>query len=156
MDFLYFYGMPTIAEFRRRFQSVNLRQEIPSIIESTKQELADLNRDQLRYGYDKNGERLKSYSSLTYAIDKNQRNPLAGVGNPDLRDTGKFYNGWKIDVSQTDITFDSTDSKTPDLESKYGQTIFGLTTESKSTYVTNILYDLIKRYIQDKTKVSFV
>lgn len=141
---------------RNRFDSVQLRQEVPNIIASTKQELADLNRDQLRHGYDKNGERLRPYSSLTYAIDKNQKNPLAGVGNPDLRDTGRFYNGWKIDVSQTDIIFDSTDSKTPDLESKYGQNIFGLTIESKSTYVNSILYDLIKRYIQDKTKVSFV
>lgn len=148
--------MTTIAEMRNRFASVQLRQEVPNIIASTKQELSDLNREQLRHGYDKNGERLRPYSSLTYAIDKNQRNPLAGVGNPDLRDTSKFYNGWKIDVSQTDITFDSTDSKTPDLESKYGQTIFGLTTESKSTYVTNILYDLIKRYIQEKTGVAFV
>lgn len=138
----------------RRFNSINLRAEIPRIIQSDANELASYNKSQLYIdGIDSESKRLREYSLNTEAYKLAKGQP---IDRTTLFDTGSFYRQWVVQVSNTDINFNSTDSKTPDLENKYGSKIFGLTTKNKSLYSFGAFYDGVKKHITEKTGVRFV
>lgn len=146
--------MTTIAEMSRRFNSVNLRAEIPRIIQSDANELASYNKSQLYIdGIDSDSNRLREYSLNTVEY-KRQKGQV--FDHTTLFDTGSFYRQWVVQVSNDEISFNSTDSKTPKLENKYGSKIFGLTTKNKSLYSFGAFYDGVKKYITEKTGVRFV
>lgn len=143
----------TIDEAYRRFKSVNLRQQIPILIEQDSETVIELNQSQLYdRSVDSNGEPLRLYSSQAYAIDKNRMNSKPGLGRPDLFVTGQFYKGFNIRVTRNALTIRSSDSKTSDLIKKYGEGIFGLDPVSKDKF-RPILHGNIVRYIKSVTKV---
>lgn len=127
---------------------------INGIIEDHSEILSDYNRDQLLRGYDRNGERLDPYKSLTYALWKYQKNPLAGLNNPDLNLTGAFYRGFFVNIKGDSFEISSTDEKTGDLKSKYGPMIFGLSNQSLSLYTKNEFFEEFKSFIENTLKLK--
>lgn len=83
---------------------------------------------------DADGEPLEFYRSIAYSIIKNQINPSPGFGRPDLKDTGDFYRGFNLTVTEDEFEIDSTDEKSTMLKSKYGDKIFGLTNEELEAF----------------------
>lgn len=143
----------TINNMLKRFQSLDLKAEIPSIIDNTSQELIALNQSQLfDKGVNADNEELQPYTFLTEFYKREKNQPF---DRTTLKDTGDFYRGFNIKTSNQFIIFDSTDSKTADLENKYGNRIFGLTQENKTVYSFGVFYDNVKRYISQKTKLEF-
>ena len=65
-------------------------------------------------------------------------NPSVGFGRADLYYTGAFYRGWSLLITNTGFLFDSSDSKTSDLISKYGQNIFGIRKDNLESFTVNI------------------
>ena len=144
--------MGTILGMYRNFQNIKLRDQVPIIIEETKQSLVELNHAQLDEGFNADGIELEPYaqSTIAYKKSKGQRFDVT-----TLKDTGAFRSKWVLEVSKTDITFNSSDSKTDGLVEKYGYNIFGLTKDSKTTYSLGIFYDRIKKHISEKTGLAF-
>ena len=143
----------TIAEAYRRFKSINLRQQIPILIEQDSETVIELNQSQLYdRSVDSKGEPLRLYSSQAYAIDKNRMNASPGLGRPDLFVTGEFYRGFNIKVTRNLLTIRSSDSKTSDLVKKYGSDIFGLDQQSKDKFRPRLQGNIV-RYIKSVTKV---
>ena len=133
---------------------IKLREQIPNIIQETKDTLITLNQDQLYYlGQDSSGQELKPYSFLTEHYKRMKSQPF---DRTTLRDTGSFYKGFNIKTSNTFITFDSTDSKTPDLQEKYGAKIFGMNDESKAAYSFGAFYEGVKKHITEKSGLQFM
>lgn len=149
--------MGTVRALLRGFKSIRLEQQIPKIIESDAELLANYNKDQLNRGLTSKGEEVApGYASAIYEREKFSMNPLPGLGVPDLRLTGAFYSGFNVTAGYTGIfTFDSSDSKTPNLEAKYGKFIFGLTNENKKIYATTVFIGKIQEYITRKTGLPF-
>lgn len=148
--------MATILSMLTKVRSVNLRDQVPVIIEQTKEEAVKLNRLQLYdMSQDKNEMSLLIYRSPSYATYKNKRNPKPGLGHPDLFLTGSFQNKMFATVEKETLNISSRDSKTFDLIKQYGDDIFGLSEKSKSIYANGVVYEGIRRYITNKTGLKF-
>lgn len=139
-----------------KVKSLDLRSEVPVIIERTQADLILLNQTQLfQFGMKADGSFLGEYKNKSYAAKKNARNPQPGLGRPDFKLTGEFYKDFYVKVSKTVFEVDSKDSKSASLIERDGENIFGLTKENKTVYSLGPLYDGIKRYITFKTGLNF-
>lgn len=95
-------------------------------------EVVQANIHQLKLGLRADGERIGEYRNEAYAKKKAQMNPAAGYGNVDLIYKGDFSKGIFAQAEGDLIEISSTDEKTADLESRYGDSIMGLMDESIS------------------------
>lgn len=139
----------TIKDLLNRVEQLNLKKEVPEIVKATSGTLISLNQKQLfNQGVNAEGEVIGTYSFLTEVISKGRKRQGTHY---TLYDTGAFFKGFFIKVDATKITFDSRDYKTPLLEERLGNTIFGLTKESKFTYVRGAFSSRIKLYIESTT-----
>lgn len=147
----------TIPQMLERWKSVNLKTEVPIIIQDTNGEMVKLNREQLKVkGLDSESKRLKPYQSPAYALDKNRMNPSPGLFNPDLFVTGRFHGGFYANVKASkSILFGSTDFKSERLEKSYGKQIFGLTKDNKRVYLDTTVMPKIREYITKQTGLRF-
>jgi len=144
----------TIAEAYRRFGMINLREQVPVIIELTSDEIILLNQAQLyKSSLDSLGNNLGGYSMEFYENLKKELNPALG-GLVDLYLTGDFYGGFYVSIEDGSFIIGSTDSKSDDLESKYGKAIFGLSDESKAIYSRGLFFQALRNYIEGITKIQ--
>lgn len=149
--------MATIKAILRKYTTVKsgMNDIIRESFESTKNELADFNRDQLNEGFDSQGNRLKKYRNKSYAIKKNSINPLPGLGNPDLRLTGSFHKSIFIEVVSDRIKFFASDKKAKMLEQRYGlDLIYGHNLKTRDHFVLKVLRPAFIRLIKDKIRNS--
>jgi hypothetical protein len=138
----------TIAEAYRRFSRLDLRSQVPIIFELTKEEMILLNQAQLyTESIDKDGDPLGGYKQIEYENLKIEMNPQLG-GRVDLYLTGEFYAGFYVEVLKDEYIIGSKDSKSEELENKYGTAIFGLTDESKARYTREIFFRALRNYIE--------
>lgn len=128
-----------ITQLRDRLASVTVEEQESNILRILKENesyLLDLNTGQLLKGVDSDALPLKPvYKSERYAAFKLTLNPEGVV---DLRLTGAFYHGFFIEADKFPVIFDSTDEKTSELKSRYGDKIFGLDQISKEDLVGHL------------------
>lgn len=121
--------MGKIDDYVSKLSSVSedtLDASLLAIVDRNKSSALDMNISQLFAGRDSKDGNLVQYRSDSYAKFKNNLNPKPGFGNPDLKLTGEFYQGFFADTSKFPVIFSSNDSKTEKLLSQYGEDIFGL------------------------------
>ena len=144
----------TIAEAYRRFQRVDLRGQVPAIIQMTEVEIIALNHSQLyKQGIDSTGLAMIPYGEGWYRDMKITMNPELG-GITDLFLSGDFYSGFFVRTEAGEIIIGSSDSKSTDLEKRYGVSIFGLTYESMEDYTKNDFFVELRNYIEGITKIQ--
>jgi len=142
----------TISEAFNRVKRLDARTESRIIIELTGDEIILLNQAQLyTQSIDRDGDPLGGYFSQAYEDLKKGLNPQLG-GLVDLNLTGDFYGGFYVSVGDTEFVIGSTDEKSQQLENKYGKWIFGLTEESRATYIKTIFIKALMSYLQTVTK----
>lgn len=145
----------TIRGLYNKVKKFDTQKAIDNAFESTVDELADQNKKQLFEGYDKTGEKIKrKYRSNKYARVKNEMNPLPGLGTPDLKVTGSFYRGIRVDYSGGTLRTKSTDEKGDDLEAKYDN-IYGLGGEFKKDFVNDSLRPALNSGITSAIGLKF-
>lgn len=146
----------TIEGLFDRVRSMDLRSEVPVLINQTKAEMILLNQLQLfSHGIDANGKLLKEYSNPYYAKKKNARNPGPGLGHPDFKDTGEFYQDFMVETSSHYFEVDSKNVKTAALIKRDGEAIFGLTKDNRKVYALGVFYSVLQRYVTLKTGLVF-
>lgn len=147
--------MATIHEMLRRAQSIDLQAIGVSVVVATKDELIKLNKEQLMdKGEDKNLIKLKSYQNASYARRKNQRNPFPGLGTPDLYNTGSFQNAFQLKInSKNSFDIFSNDSKSSDLQKKYGKAIFGISEPNRQEYADEFMQPALVREVKKILRV---
>lgn len=106
--------------------------------------ILDANTAQLENGKDSFDKLLWEYASDEYARFKQSIGSKAPFGIADLKLTGDFYSGFTLVVEGNEFRITSTDSKTSDLVSRYGEEIFGLTEKS----ITEVLPYLEESFIK--------
>jgi len=128
----------------------NVRDNIPDqtigIVKRNESEILDLNRRSQLYdkGINSLGLDLKPYAFFTIQIKQLLGQPF---DRTTLNYSGSFYRGFKINVNDMTLSFDSDDSKTNDLIGKYGRNIFGLTTENQNKLNYEIIQPELLEYI---------
>ena len=136
--------MCTIAEMNGRVNELATKLGIiaVNVLDDMKSEVVNLQREQMMDGRNKLGEEIGTYRSIVYADMKHRMNPRPGNGVPDLRLTGAFHDGIKLETSPASKTYviTSTDPKTNALIKKYGSKIFGLDSRSREILIGQLGY----------------
>lgn len=127
--------MTTVDAMLRRFERIDVVNEAKQSLYDVRYSYVDQQKRQLLHGRDKNDKLIGKYKSAQYAAKKFALNGLAGLGNVDLRVTGRFYAGIFVDVRDMYLYIDSEDSKTAVLTEKYGNDIFGLSKTYRVPFV---------------------
>lgn len=144
--------MATIFNVKRRFESIVIKDIAIDSIDDTKTAIADFNAEQMFTGKRADGSEITpTYSDTTIQIKQDKGQPSDRV---TLRNTGSFYAGIRVNVSNEDISIYSTDSKADKLNKKYSTSkgnIFGLNTQYKGEYTRNNLQPVWKEKIENIT-----
>lgn len=134
-----------------------IEDEAYRIIAQNQKEIIELNtKGQLLLGKGVKGQKLTpKYSRVRYARAKNQLNPLAGIGTPDLKLTGKFYDEFFLTAKNKQLEFQSSAEYTKYLVKKYGvsQDIFGLTKENSNKLNDEILLPKLAEWLLKNIKI---
>lgn len=139
-----------------RLEAMSITDIVGTAMENTQKRLTDAQRNQMLEGLDSNGKKIGKYKSKTYAAKKFAMNPLAGLGNIDLKLTGEFQAAILVDVrpDNQSLVFSSADEKTAMLVSLQGKDIFGLSTPFAKEYSAYFLkpevIKLVKQQITGK------
>ena len=113
-------GQKMIKQFMSRLDNLEQAavQSFFKGLEPREDEVEVLNRGQLFQGEYTSSTPIKpDYTPTTKKIKRAKSQPFDRV---TLRDTGSFYRGIQATVNKTDLTIESTDSKTNKLFNKYG------------------------------------
>jgi hypothetical protein len=122
--------MATIDQLIRNTQAIDMQELVADSLDYTRSELIAYQRYQMLQGYKADGTRIGKYKNKYYAAKKYAQNPLAGIGN-------------------NSVVFGSTDTKTNDLQERFGNDIFGLRDVVASEYAIMYLQpEGIKRITQ--------
>ena len=117
------------------------------VLAESELEMSDLNREQLWAGIRADGSRITpEYTIFTISKKQEKGQPTDRV---TLFDTGSFQEGIFTAQQGEQVIFSSTDSKTDELQEKYGEKIFGLTPDHSMTIkeiTTMKLAQLFKQY----------
>ena len=144
--------MGSINDLLKRLQAVNIPREAEEALIDSSQELVNAQKDQLLRGIRKDGKLIGKYKNKAYAAKKAALNPLAGLGNVDLKLTGQLYKDVFVDVRSDVFVLDSADIKTGGLIKKYGDP-FGLTPQSRETVIKEKLRKVYTDRVKDKLKL---
>jgi hypothetical protein len=123
----------------------SINKGIREILNKNKTFLKDLNTSQLIDGLDETGAKIgdsEPYRSNVYATYKNDLNPLAGIGNPDLNVTGDYWESITAIIKGRVIQMFAKDPKAPVLSHYNGIGI--------ADYNYKEISDLIRRFITFK------
>lgn len=129
-------------------------EKIPSeshrIIKDNEEEILNLNRDSqlLDFGINSDGGKIfPEYTLFTKSIKRSEGRIFNRV---TLFDTGAFYDGFKIKFNGLSNPFNiySTDSKSSELQEKYGSSIFGLTQQNQNYLNYEIIKPELEKFIK--------
>lgn len=148
--------MTTISEMYDRVKSINVKNELPFLVQKTSYDIEALNKNQLYHGLRSDGYEIHPpYANKYYSRKKRAMNQKAGAGIPDLFLTGSFYKGFQVSVTKDTFEVDSVNDKSSSLKSKYSDKIFGLTNDSKREYALGAFFTALKEYIETGTGLKF-
>lgn len=124
----------------------NLEKEIEKIIADNQSFLVGLVKNRLyQRGYDADNKPiLPDYTPSTIRRKKEDKQRTSHV---TLRDTGDFYKGMFVEVTNWLIKVDSTDGKTDSLISKYGEGILGFTEAEQEQIIFSIIEPAIQKIL---------
>jgi hypothetical protein len=134
-----------LIQFQNNCQTYDAWKILYPIINKHLDLIVKLNKDQLRRGETAEGYATPSHSkspmSEIYVDSKIERGVYDESIYPRMNfyNTGDFYKWFKAKVTLLDIEIDSFDSKTKEIESKYGNDLLGLTDQSIGILVDNII-----------------
>ena len=146
--------MATVADLLESIEAVDLKGTIDEAITDTADDYIRLNtEEQLFKGQDTDGKQLEPlYKSPAYARKKNAMNPLPGLGVPDLKVTGSFYQKQTLAVEGDSIQLDSDVDYAKYLEKNYGpENIYGLSDQNQEEYNFGAFQDAFAEKITDQT-----
>lgn len=126
----------TLSELLERLQKVDVDRIAKMTLGETREIYLDLNREQLTSGI--RSDKSKITPEYTYFTKLKKKEQGRDPDKVTLYDTGDFYREMFMDVGSDLIEVDSIDYKSDELKEKYGDKIFGLTDDSKETYLGEI------------------
>lgn len=124
--------MLTIRTAIEKLQKIDVYSALVTAVEATKDQYAELNKEQMAEGRLSNSGEITPPYSAQYAAQRRKMN--LQTDHVDLKRTGAFYGGYTASVSGTKIDLGSTVSYEKYLSGRYSEKIFGLTNENMAKY----------------------
>jgi carbon monoxide dehydrogenase subunit G len=121
------------------FDGIDFDDAIDKAVLAHDAEIEDLNIAQLKQGLKSDGTSTGEYKSIAY---KGYLTPV------DLEKTGAFHKGISAESKNAQLFIDSSDSKTNELQDKYGDEILGLTDENLDEVVEYIIDDVANNILE--------
>ena len=121
-----------ITEVIERLQRLDLEEALSEAVEYTKEEYADLNREQWKEGITSMGADMMPPYSPGYA--RVRRREGLQTDHIDLNRTGALYGGYTIDQEGSIMHLSSDVDYEKYVSGRYGDKIYGLTDESMEKY----------------------
>ncbi len=134
--------MATLTQSIKNLKSFDFEKAILKVVKDNDNVALDLNTESQLFGkgIDSKGNLLPGpYAPFTIEIKNLKGQPTNRI---TLRDTGEFHEGFFMKATSFPVEIDSSDSKTSELKSQWGEDIFGLTDESQSEFNEQILDDI--------------
>lgn len=141
-----------LGSFKEALENMDLEVIASTSIINTTGQIVKLNVDQLRNGLTSEEGRLIKYRNPLYALEKNQLNPLPGLGNPDFILTGAFTSpeNFRAELVGDAVRIYSIEEKAPKLEARDGaDMIYGLGEERHDLYIEE---DLEPEFMEEVKK----
>lgn len=150
----------TLFQLQRNLQGFSLPEQIQEVIQETSPEIVRLNQGQMMTGVTKLGGPITNrFKNRTYyGVQWGEYRHSLGLQTEfyDLRVTGDFQESIEVDdISQKTFTIDATNAKTSAIEEMFGDSILGLSDESKAEYVPKVFFPALKERIIAKTGLRF-
>ena len=159
--------MNAFQRLSRNLKTLNLVQQIQTLMQEDEELLLSLQKDQLYAGQDANGNGLRPtyqedpyfktqaaaqrYSDWKDRLDQRSHNPLFAKrpsGTPNLIINGRWlYNTLVADVGGGKLVVSSGSWLFPKLETKYGQALLGLNHIALRYYVEEILFTRLQKNV---------
>lgn len=154
--------MATGYQLLLRVQQIDIEQLSGTIIEKNTDAVAELNRQQLHKGLNKDGLQLSpkysedSYfksaeAAANYARWKKRLFPEMTYDVPNLIITGVYHRSISVRVAMQSVVFDASASFAGSIAGKYQNKALGLTDESKGTVWNDIVKHPLLQTVRDKT-----
>lgn len=137
----------------RKLEAINVASIVVESVEDTEKDFIEANTTgQLLFGIDKNDQRITpGYKSKYYAKKKALINPLPGLGTPDLKVSGNFYDKMRIKVNRENIEISSGVDYAKRLEENYGDSIYGLNDKQRPAYIFGPFFNAFKNKFESFT-----
>lgn len=113
-----------VRSLKTRISNLDINRATELALKARREDISNLNRDQLRIGMRADGSFLPPYSSNS--VTKFGKKP----GTIKLFDTGAFYDGIKPEFKKREFNITDSDQKTDMLQDRYGDAILGLSDHS--------------------------
>lgn len=143
----------TINKLYERVKAVNTEKVIINAIDTTTDDLKEVNKERINDGVLKDGKVLPNYSYTSQKVYGYPNIPIR------LLDTGAFQRGLFVKREGGRIVTGSTDSKSAMLEERYGlengSSIFGLGGSYKQQYLDESLRPAFKLGMEAATGLKF-
>jgi hypothetical protein len=143
-------GFSDLVNLRKRLE--NAAELIPTVIGDAvvdyREEIADLNREQLEKGETPNATPIRpAYRNPQYARMKHARNPKPPLNTPDLINTEEYVRSIRVDVYADGFELRATDKKAGQIAAKYGAVI-GLSNYSKNRLAREAVLPYMLRHFK--------
>lgn len=125
--------------------SANLSLYVAKAGEKSKEELADLNVEQMNEGLLSTGKKITPKYSKAYAKFK-------GFSTPNLKLEGDFQSGVYVERKGNRLLYDSKDEKSNKLEEKYTSDIFSIAQKNEQKAADEMDDDLLNSIDKDLLK----
>lgn len=137
--------MGSISDIQKRLRGYDANNVAQNSLLDSADLIIKVQQEQLLRGERADGAKIGKYRNPAYAAKKNSLNPLAGLGNVDLKLTGELYKEVLLDVRDDSFVLVSGDTKTPGLIEKYGDP-FGLSAKGRTKVINEKLQSIfVKR-----------
>lgn len=134
-----------IVKFQKFLHDFNLENLIDIELEKLENKIVELNRQQIKFGNRADGTDIRpEYARMTIGL-KRESGTLTN-NDPfivNLYDTGSFYAGFYVLITPKEVIIDSSDGKTSELRTKYGEKIFGLNEQNLATILNEIKTNIL-------------
>ena len=136
----------------RRVKDDFILEVIKSIVEDNSNEIIDLNTEDQLFdrGIGSDGESLGVYSNPYKKLKK-------AIGQPSdrvtLRLEGDFYKSFEVIIGSKQFQINATDKKTKWLIQRYGEKIFGLTSDNVSLFREIVIRPELLKEIRKEIKI---
>jgi len=138
----------TLIKNIKKVKKLGFENLVQEAVKESDDMIIALNTDDQLYnkGINNDGSKVEpAYTRTTVSIKKKKGQPSNRV---TLKDTGDFHDSFKVKASRGEVEIYATDKKAAKLEKKYGDKIYGLTSENRDKYSSEILYPIILKNLK--------
>lgn len=148
-----------VLEFIEALDKIDVHQATVTAVDDTKEDLEELNREQLEKGIQSDGEiiRWQKDEHYPYTLPYVRKKTAIGLQTEvvDLKLSGDFWSEIEASANDDSIVFEDKNPKTEFLEKNYTNKILGINEEKTQKYIEEIFSPAYRRNLAEQSGLNF-